>query len=190
MRSGVIMSIASRSATCDVTRNVLNSLITFISPKKPLWPVSSANIWCSSWNFQPPRCSAPLLSGAKEMPSSLPASARSIIALSVSPVSRPDSARARAALELRRIDIAEVDQRHVAPRKAHLVDALISRLRNSHACIAHAELQHARIADDDKRASVLKTPEASTFAAISGPMPVTSPSISPRVGSVFMLFRK
>jgi len=35
MRAGVIISKASRSDTCEVTRKVKNAGITFISPKKP-----------------------------------------------------------------------------------------------------------------------------------------------------------
>lgn len=35
MREGVIISKASRSDTCEVTRKVENAGITFISPKKP-----------------------------------------------------------------------------------------------------------------------------------------------------------
>ena len=91
MRCGEIISMAWRSATWEVTRKVANSLITFISPKKPSCCVSAANIWCSSGYFQPPRCNAALLSGAKQMPSSSPASASSIMCCSVSPVRRPDS---------------------------------------------------------------------------------------------------
>src|SRR5258708_30450501 len=74
----------------DPQRVLENSSITFISPKKPECRVSAANIWCSSGYFQPPRLSAALLSGAKQMPSSPPSSGRPIICSSVSPASRPD----------------------------------------------------------------------------------------------------
>ena len=92
MRCGVIWSSAVRSATCEVTRDIHRSSSTFISPKKPWCCVRCANSWCSSLNFQPPACSAALLSGAKQMPSTLPSRARSMACSSVSPVSRPDSA--------------------------------------------------------------------------------------------------
>jgi hypothetical protein len=69
MRCGVICSIASRSDTWEVTRDIHLLSSTFISPKKPLCPVRYANIWCSSLYFQPPARRGGALSGAKTMPS-------------------------------------------------------------------------------------------------------------------------
>ena len=126
MRSGVIMSTASRSATCEVTRNVANSSITFISPKKPSCCVSAANIWCSSWNFQPPRCSARLVE-RREADAVELAGQREIDHVLQRVAGEPaGSGETSPRLIVAGIDVAEVDERHFVARPVDRVDVRVA----------------------------------------------------------------
>src|SRR5712691_6145850 len=182
MRSGVIRLTASRSATCEVTRKVENSLITFISPKKPECRVSAANIWCSSGYFQPPRLSAALLSGAKQMPSRPPPSARPIMCSSVSPASRPDSAETSPRL---------MRAGSVLPRSTRGTRSCDQSIAATVGTVCHSSSTPASLQPSSStraspitttRAPLLYLPPARSLALISGPMPVMSPSISPMTG--------
>ncbi len=182
MRSGVIRLTASRSATCEVTRKVENSSITFISPKKPECRVSAANIWCSSAYFQPPRLSAALLSGAKQMPSRPPPSARPIMCSSVSPASRPDSGETSPRL---------MRAGSMLPRSTSGTRSCDQSIAATAGTVCHSSSTPASLQPSSStraspitttRAPLLYLPAASSLALISGPMPVMSPSISPMTG--------
>jgi hypothetical protein len=67
----------------------------------------------------------------------------------------PRFGRGVAALELRRIDIAEIDERQIVSRKPHFIDALVAGVRQAHTGVPNAEIEHARIADDDEIRTIL-----------------------------------
>ena len=109
--------------------------------------MSFANIWCSSWNFQPPWNEADSVDLARQ---------RQIDHVFESLAGEPARfLRDFAARDARGVGVAEIEQRYGFRWPAHVHDAGKDPVADFHPRIAHAELEHAPIAHHDDAGRLL-----------------------------------
>ena len=158
MRCGVIWSSAVRSDTCEVTRDIHRSSSTFISPKKPWWPGEMREHLVLVVELPAAGVQRGLVerreSDAVEAPRERQVDhVRERLAGDASGLRRDRAARDRA-----RIEIAQVDDRHLVARPVDVLGCAVRAPRELDAGVARALLEHARVADHDEARGVGEAP--------------------------------